>query len=76
MDICEKCFDNRLQILNSKGKDKRKVECESHDFQCIELPLLANGLAAHNDYKCVGCYMRPIIGACFICADCNHFSLC
>lgn len=20
--------------------------------------------------------MRPIIGACFVCADCNHFSLC
>ena len=40
------------------------------------MPLLADGLAAHNQYKCVSCYMRPIIGACFICADCNHFSLC
>jgi len=42
----------------------------------IELPLLANGLSAHNDYKCVSCYMRPIIGGCFVCADCVHFSMC
>jgi len=50
--------------------------CEDHEFNCIELPLLANGLAAHNDHKCVSCFMRPIIGACFVCADCDHFSLC
>lgn len=50
--------------------------CEGHDFECVELPLLADGLAAHNQYKCVSCYMKPIIGACFVCADCPHFSLC
>ena len=34
MDICEKCFDNRLQIMNNttKGKDKKKAECENHEF--------------------------------------------
>ena len=47
--------------------------CATHDFDCIEVPILANGLAAHNEYKCVSCYMRPIIGGCFVCADCNHF---
>lgn len=91
-DICEKCFDQRLVQIKTKTKaessrSKKKnntkelpsldlVSCESHDFECIELPLLANGLAAHNDYKCVNCYMRPIIGACFVCADCPHFSMC
>lgn len=52
------------------------IICEEHGFECVELPLLADGLAAHNQYKCVGCYMKPIIGACFVCADCPHFSLC
>ena len=50
--------------------------CPDHEFDCIELPLLANGLTAHNDYKCVSCFMRPIIGVCFVCADCDRFSLC
>ena len=63
------------KAVNELVKSK-KISCEDHDFDCIELPLLANGLAAHNDYKCVYCYMRPIIGACFICADCPHFSIC
>lgn len=92
IDICEQCFDARLLKINLKaqkptGKKKDsnadlmngqldKIYCEDHEFECIEIPILANGLAAHNDYKCVSCYMRPIIGACFICADCNHFSIC
>lgn len=66
--------------MNKKNRvEPPKLEltpCEDHVFECIELPLLANGLAAHNDYKCVSCYMRPIIGACFVCADCPHFSMC
>jgi len=33
-------------------------------------------LAAHNEFNCVKCYMRPIIGACFVCSECSHFSLC
>lgn len=90
MDICERCYDTRILKMNlknasNKSKSKNnKIEelynkdifCEDHHFCCIELPLLANGLSAHNDYKCVSCYMRPIIGACFICADCIHFSMC
>jgi hypothetical protein len=86
VDICEQCFDSRLvklthksKKLGSKPEEKQgQVEkgCANHDFECIEVPILANGLAAHNEYKCVSCYMRPIIGGCFVCADCNHFSLC
>lgn len=83
MDICERCYDARI-LKNNLKKSKKSAElykkaeitCEDHSFHCIELPLLANGLSAHNDYKCVSCYMRPIIGACFICADCIHFSMC
>ena len=83
VDICEQCFDSRLLKLHLKKKSKKGdilelkgIPCSDHDFECIEVPILANGLAAHNEYKCVSCYMRPIIGGCFICADCNHFSLC
>ena len=70
----------KLNLKNQKTKNdlykKAEVDCEDHSFVCIELPLLANGLSAHNDYKCISCYMRPIIGACFICADCIHYSMC
>lgn len=92
VDICEQCFDARLLKINLKEQKKSskkkdnigdlmsnqldKIHFENCEFDCIEIPILANGLAAHNDYKCVSCYMRPIIGACFICADCNHFSIC
>ena len=66
---------NGKSVLEVKIKEAQIV-CELHNYECIELPQLANGLAAHNDYKCGNCYMRPIIGACFICADCPHFSMC
>lgn len=66
---------NKVQgdIIEVREED---IICREHDFMCIELPLIADGLAAHSQYKCVSCYMRPIIGACFVCAECNHFSLC
>ena len=73
VDLCELCFDSRLRALN---EGKGQVQCHEHAFECVELPLLADGLAAHSAYKCVSCYMKPIIGACFLCADCPHFSLC
>ena len=60
----------------TEDESKNEIFCENHQYDCIELPLLANGLAAHNDHKCVHCYMRPIIGTCFICADCTHYSMC
>eukprot|EP00347_Sterkiella_histriomuscorum_P007522 403348598 len=78
---CSSCEDCDLNGHNKDKEDIIQVKpddiiCREHDFMCIELPLIADGLAAHNQYKCVSCYMRPIIGACFVCADCNHFSLC
>ena len=62
VDLCELCFDSRLKKLNIKAQqgaigsneidgsalEVGKILCESHAFDCVELPLLANGLAAHN----------------------------
>jgi len=69
-DLCETCFDKDLQA------EDKESHCKIHDFEVIELPVLAAGLAAHHDYKCVICYQKPIIGACFLCAECPNFSMC
>jgi len=36
-------------LLSSTAKESKEIFCQGHNFDCIELPLLANGLAAHND---------------------------
>lgn len=33
-------------------------------------------MATHPDKKCVICYMSPIVGALFVCGDCQHLSMC
>lgn len=53
VDLCEPCFDQRLKKLNVKAEssslmDVGNILCEEHPIECVELPLLADGLAAHN----------------------------
>lgn len=71
-DLCEACFDK--EILNEEKKDSPHVL--EHDFKCVEIPELANGLSTHNDYRCKFCYQKPIIGPCFECIDCKNYTVC
>ena len=67
VDLCEACFDKKLA-----GSDEPLLKrCRGHEFKLFELQELANGLVFHYDQKCVACYMKPIIGTCFVCADCD-----
>lgn len=50
VDLCELCFDQRLKQLNQLEDIDQiiNIQCHTHEFDCVELPLLADGLAAHN----------------------------
>lgn len=67
IDYCENCYD---EIIESK------TGCYSHIFQAVEIPQAGNGLPVHENKRCVLCYQKPILGPCFLCANCNHFVLC
>jgi len=67
IDLCEACFDNMLI---------HKTGCFSHVFQSHEVPPKGHGMPVHYDRRCVWCLQKPVLGPCFICADCTHFVLC
>jgi N6-adenosine-specific RNA methylase IME4 len=71
-DYCESklyldCFDRMLAD---------KIGCSAHAFEAVEKPLEGHGLPVHHGKRCVSCYQKPILGPCFLCADCNHLVLC
>lgn len=67
LDYCENCYD---EIIESQ------TGCFAHIFQAHEQPQAGHGLPVHHGKRCVSCYQKPILGLCFICADCAHLVLC
>lgn len=67
IDLCENCLD---QVVESR------TGCAAHAFQPIELPVVGHGLPVHVGKRCIWCLQKPILGPCFICADCTHLVLC
>ena len=67
IDYCENCYD---EIIESK------TGCYSHIFQAVEIPQAGFGLPVHENKRCVSCFQKPILGPCFLCANCNHLVLC
>ena len=67
VDYCENCYD---EIIESK------TGCFAHTFEAHEQPQAGFGLPVQEGKRCVSCYQKPILGPCFICADCNHLVLC
>lgn len=73
-DLCEACYDKNLE--NQKTEDDEHYHDVNHEWIAYEQPKLAAGLPAHLDSKCNACFQKPIIGVCFKCSECTHFSLC
>lgn len=70
-DLCEACFDLNLQTVNEK-----QFHDIQHNFVAVEIPILASGMPAHLDKKCVSCFQKPILGVCFSCSGCPNLNLC
>lgn len=73
-DLCEACFDKKL--LEDNTNKEITSNQHNHQFECIELPPLANGLNIQSDIRCKICYQKPIIGPCFKCTQCKGYNLC
>ena len=66
-EYCEECYD---------AFKANKTLCFEHCFEAYEKPCLGKKLPTHLKRKCISCSQKPIIGPCFICADCSSLVLC